>query len=225
MQGLSNVVGYDSLNEPSSGFIGQTDLNTRTINPLKLGAMPTIYQSMLLASGIPQDVDFYKIGLAGFVKTGKKIINPEGKSIWLPGYEDIWKHHGVWGIGPDGNPGLSQPDYFTHVGNHPVDFSEDYFKPFVRQYAEKIRAVDPAAMIFVEEIPDEANLVWTDNDPERIVHAAHWYDNMTLVKKSFVPWFSVDVRTMKIILGKTRVRDNFASQIAELKRKCRHQDE
>ncbi len=215
---LSNVVGYDTLNEPSSGFIGQTDLHTRTINPMKLGAMPTLYQSMQLASGTPQEVDFYKIGLAGFVKTGRKTINSEGKSIWLPGYEDIWKQHGVWDIGLDGKPVLLQPDYFSHVGAHPVDFNEDYFKPFVQRYTEKIRAIDPDAMIFIEEIPDEANLVWTDGDPDRIVHAAHWYDNMTLVKKSFVPWFSVDVRSMKIILGRSNVRKNFASQIADLKR-------
>ncbi len=215
---LPNVVGYDTLNEPSSGFVGQSDLHTQTINQLKLGATPSLFQSMLIASGIPQDVEFYKVGLTGFVKTGNRPLNPEGISIWSPGREDIWRQHQVWDLDASGKPILLQPHYFSERDNRPVNFSEDYFKPFVHRFTDAIRAIDPQALIFVEEIPDETNLVWSDRDPDQIVLAAHWYDNVTLVTKRFRPWFTIDVRTMKVVFGKKRVRANFVSQIADLKR-------
>jgi hypothetical protein len=52
------VLGYDSLNEPSSGYIGWKDLNSLN-GSVALDLSPTPYQSMLLAAGIPQEVDFW----------------------------------------------------------------------------------------------------------------------------------------------------------------------
>jgi hypothetical protein len=214
---LPNVVGYDTLNEPSCGFIGQGNLHTQTINQLKLGPTPTLYQSMLLASGISQDVDVYKIGLTGFVRSGITRLNSKAESLWLPEYPDIWLEHGVWGYDSQHQPVLLQPDYFSKRGEQSVHFNSDYFKPFVHKFAQAVRAIHPEALLFVEEIPDQIDLDWSDSDPDRIVLASHWYDNVTLVKKTFLPWFTVDVRSMKMVLGGKHVRQNFVSQIADLK--------
>jgi len=218
---LPNVVGYDTLNEPSCGFIGQGNLHTQTINPLKLGPTPTLYQSMLLASGISQNVEVYKLGFTGFVRSGTTRLNPKAESLWLPGYPDIWLDHGIWGYDSQHQPVLLQPDYFSRRGERTVHFNSDYFKPFIHKISSAVRSLQPEALLFVEEIPDQIDLDWSESDPDRIVLASHWYDNVTLVKKTFLPWFTVDVRSMKIVLGKENVRKNFVSQIGDLKTHAR----
>ena len=56
LQGLGNVAGYDTLNEPSNGWIGEPDLRKPAqAVPVLMDATPTIFQSMLLGSGVPQD--------------------------------------------------------------------------------------------------------------------------------------------------------------------------
>jgi hypothetical protein len=214
---LPNVIGYDTLNEPSCGLIGQPDLHTQTINPLKLGPMPTLLQSMALAAGIPQKVDVFKLGLTGFIRSGKTVLNPSGERLWLPHCPDIWQEHGIWGIDSANQPTALKPDYFSNRDGHPVHFNSDYFKPFVRDFEKAVRSEHENALIFVEEIPDQIDLEWSDTDPDRIVLASHWYDNLTLVKKTFLPWFTVDVRSMKVVLGRKNVKRNFASQINDLK--------
>ncbi len=53
---LPNVIGYDSLNEPGSGYIGVADLTAVPSGLLRLGAMPTPFQGMLAGSGYPHQV-------------------------------------------------------------------------------------------------------------------------------------------------------------------------
>ena len=55
---LPNVVGFDSFNEPSTGYIGVKDL-TRHINILRTDDAPTPFESMLLGAGLPRKIDVY----------------------------------------------------------------------------------------------------------------------------------------------------------------------
>jgi len=68
LKGMSHVIGYDTLNEPSDGWIGLEDLQMQDTSR-QLGESPTPYQSMLLGDGKAQEVDFYAIvgsaGMAG----------------------------------------------------------------------------------------------------------------------------------------------------------------
>jgi hypothetical protein len=210
---LPNVVGFDTLNEPSAGLIGQPSLYGRTINPLMRGAMPTFFQSMLLAAGYEQQIQAYRVGNFGFVKDGLRTLNPGHESIWLPGHEDIWKSRGLWAVQEDGVPVVKKDDYFARVNGRPVDFNRDYFKPFANRFAREIRSICPAAIIFLEEVPNERGLEWTAEDVGDVVCAGHWYDNLTLIKKTFVNWFTIDVNSMKLVFGKRGVRENFSSQI------------
>ena len=161
LRDLPNVVGYDLLNEPSNGFIGEKDINQRAQALQMLnGDSPTMFQSMLLGSGYPQMVDVYGIGLNGIKKKNSRLVNPKGESAWLPGYEDIWKRHGVWGLDSDGQPVIHKADYFSVVNGRAVNFYEDYFKPFVNRYAREIRTVAPESIIFVEGLSTSDELTW-----------------------------------------------------------------
>jgi len=221
LKDLPNVVGYDTLNEPSNGFIGETDISQRSQGiPAFIGESPTIFQSMLLGAGYSQTVDVFSIGLTGLRKTGVKLVNPQRETAWLPDREDIWKQHGVWGLELNGEPAILKADYFSRVNGRVVNFDEQYFKPFANRYAREIRSILPAAVIFVESVPSQGGLTWGMEDAANIVHAPHWYDDVTLVRKSFSNWMTVDTHTMKLILGAQRVRQCFVDQIARILRQA-----
>lgn len=223
LRGLPNVAGYDTLNEPASGWIGEPDLNLPAQSmPAMLNATPTILQSMLLGAGIPQQVDFYELGLASFIKKGQVLLNPQAQPVWREGAMDIWREHGVWELDSAGQPRLLKPDYFTRVDGRAINFDTDYFKPFANRYAREIRSIAPEALIFVESVPSFTHLHWGQEDAANIVHAPHWYDAVTLLKKVFVPWFTVDADTRRLVLGAKNVRRNFAEQLA---RSLRQSDE
>ena len=136
---LPNVVGFDSFNEPSTGYIGVKDL-TRHINILRTDAAPTPFESMLLGAGFSRKIDVYEMSLIGPRKRGQRLINPQGVSAWQDDRECIWKQHGVWDVDANGNPRLLKPDYFTHLNGRTVDPTDDYLRPFIRRFAREIRS-------------------------------------------------------------------------------------
>jgi hypothetical protein len=215
---LPNVVGYGTLNEPAAGYIGAPNVTGQAASPLRRGAAPTIFQSMLLGAGLPQRVDFYDLGPVGFVKQRPRLVNPQGVRAWLPGAADIWQQHGVWALAPGGQPELRQPEYFSQVAGRPVNFYRDYFKPFANRFARELRTIAPQALIFVEGIPDNTGLDWGPEDAPNVVHAAHWYDGPTLMLKSFRDWYTVDQRNMRLVVGRGRVRACQADQVADILR-------
>ncbi|MBN1536421.1 MAG: cellulase family glycosylhydrolase [Anaerolineales bacterium] len=218
LKGLSNVVGYDTLNEPALGYIGIPDLNTNP-GPLRIGDYPTYYQSMLLGSGLPQEVGVWKFAIPAPRQTGTRILNPDGVSAWLPGCACIWKQHGVWAVNAKGEPVLLKPDYFHKLNGKEVDFNRDYFRPFANRFAAAIREIDPQSLIFVETAPEYPLPVWQPGDVENIVSAAHWYDVMTLLSKKLYSWLGIDIHTQKLVVGKGAVRKSFARQIEHWKHK------
>ncbi|HSD83243.1 MAG TPA: cellulase family glycosylhydrolase, partial [Anaerolineae bacterium] len=71
---LPNVVGFDSFNEPSTGYIGVKDL-ARHINILRAGDAPTPFESMLLGAGFSRQIDVYDMSLIGPRKRGQRLVN------------------------------------------------------------------------------------------------------------------------------------------------------
>lgn len=60
------VIGWESMNEPSEGFIGFADLNYfPPEQSLKRESAPTPIQSLRLGSGIPQTVDYWTFTSVG----------------------------------------------------------------------------------------------------------------------------------------------------------------
>ncbi|GAB4473852.1 MAG: cellulase family glycosylhydrolase [Anaerolineae bacterium] len=215
LKDFDHVVGFDTMNEPSVGFIGWEDL-TRTGGRVKMGEMPSPLQAMALGSGIPQEVEFWEIGLAGARLTGTRRIDPGGVTAWQAGVTPIWQQHGVWKVGEDGQPVLLQPDYFTRVNSRRVDFAEMYFKPFALRYTQAIREIDPDAIIFIESDTAHPPPSWGPADPPRVVHAPHWYDGAVLFMNDFSPVLAADSRTSGPIIGlPRRIHASFVEQIGD----------
>ena len=222
LKGLSNVVGYDTMNEPDRGMIGRTFSSK---GPYPKGISPTMWQAIQLGAGFPQEVDVLEFGITGVRRVGRQRVNPGGISAWLEGRQDVWRQNGVWDLDAAGRPQLLVPDYFTQREGREVNFHRDYLQPFINRFTGSIRMVDENAIIFVEGAPMETGeeTGWGAGKAEKIVHAAHWYDVITLTRKNFTPWFNVDYRTSRPLIGSNRVLQAFISQLADIQEVSRSQ--
>ncbi|KAJ3271920.1 hypothetical protein HK104_004602, partial [Borealophlyctis nickersoniae] len=229
------VVGYDTLNEPGFGWVGCSDLSILdSRQELRKGLTPTPHQAMMLGEGLPCDVEVWDFGSFGPKKVGVERVDPNGVSAWTPESGGcIWARHGVW----DKKTGeLLQKDYFTRnpKTSDPVDFLADFWKPFVRRFTHKLRAVQPQAIIFVEPPVNEFPPGWdeTAGDPGgRLCYAPHFYDGLTLISKHFTSWFAVDyVNYLRgkyshvcfaVKFGLSGVKSAFSMQLATLQEEGR----
>ncbi len=211
-----HVIGYDSLNEPSNGWIGHPDLRENH-GQLKLGEMPTPWQSILLGDGRQQEVEIWKIRMLGLRLTDWKMINEKEIRAWQKGTECLWKQHGVWTTDDKNNPVLINPYYFSEVNGEKVDFSNHYLKPFINRFSTAVRKIDEDACIFIEGVPELKLPDWNDQDSQMIVNATHWYDGFTLLTKNFNPNYTMDTDHMKLIFGKKNVKKVFYHQLKNIK--------
>ena len=216
LKGLPNVIGYDTLNEPGTGYIGCADL-IAPMGDLRIGDAPSPYQSMLLGEGFPQKVGVWELRTMGPKQVRTSMLNLKGERAWLPGHECIWKQRGIWEIASGGKPRLLRPDYFRQINGHTVDFNRDYFCPFVNRYAPAIRSIDPQALIFVGTQPNHPLSEWEGKDVDNMVSAPHWYDALVLLMKDFKPWLGIDPRKKRLVLGPWSIRKSYARQIHDLK--------
>lgn len=216
LRGLDCVIGYDVFNEPQRGYIGFDDLR-ESFHILKNGAVPTPWQSILLGSGYPQRVQVSTLGLFGFPAMRSVVLNREKMSAWLPGKNCVWRENGVWDVDAGGKPLLLRPDHFSNLRGRSVDFSRDYLVPFTRRFAETIHSVDANALIFMENEVEDRSPLWSGAADHSVVYAPHWYDGSTLMLKQFIPWLGADMRSMKPVLGRKKIRQSCAAQLKILK--------
>jgi hypothetical protein len=219
LKDLPNVVGYGTMNEPAPGYIGQPDLRRWDASlALRLRESPTPFQGMLLGSGYAQKVDVYAWRLAGFRRIGRSRVNSTGQQVWVGGTPGVWQSNGVWRKDAMGTPVLLRPAHFAAVEGVPVDFANDFLRPFANEFAREIRQVDPGAIIFVEGVPTDEPLRWGPDDAPNIVHAGHWYDGLTLGLHRFLPFVAADTRRGKFVIGRRRAQRSRVHQLAFLRR-------
>ncbi len=216
LKGMTHIAGYDTLNEPSAGYIGVDDLNQFHLRT-RWGQCPTAFQSMVLGDGNSVLVEKWKLGLTGMRFNGKQQLNKERERAWQEGRDCIWRQHGVWDYDNSGEPILLCPDYFSKRAGKDVNFAQDYLRPFIERYTEVIRSVHENAFIFIESDPHGKMPFWQENQPANLVNATHWYDNVTLVLKNHFPFFTLNIETEKPVFGRRNVIRTFTKQIAKIK--------
>jgi hypothetical protein len=207
------IIGWGTMNEPHPGFIGYHDLTGLENYAVALGPMPSPLEAMAAASGHPVSAPVYTTGIGGRRITGHRIINAGGVSLFKEGFTCPWKRAGVW-TDEGGAPRLLRGDHFARFRDRPVRFVDDFLKPFMIRFIERMREVNEGTFIFIEGIPHGDHPRWTAEDPAGVVNAFHWYDGPTLFTKSFRPWLSFRTDTEKVILGRKKVAACFTDQLA-----------
>ncbi|MFZ5942204.1 MAG: cellulase family glycosylhydrolase [Bacteroidota bacterium] len=213
LRGLPNVIGFELMNEPSAGYVGLEDL-TRPWDTEIVGDAPSPWQSILAGEGIPQRVKRYRVGAVSLVGDGERVLNPDGVSLWKDG-DGIWIRDGVGERSADGTVILKDTAYFSHVNGKKVNFNMMYYRPFALKYAAAIRAVDPDWIIMVDNVlsPYPGELPEMKYYSEvKWVNGSHWYDDVTLVKKQYIPFIGLYGR--ELVLGKGKVEKAFEKTLA-----------
>jgi hypothetical protein len=214
LKDLPNVIGFDTLNESSAGYIGLSNLDT--LGLLRLGAMPTYFQGMAAGDGNSVDVSVWEFDY-GFKEVKKEQLNPSHAKAWKEGATDIWQHQGVWGYDYSEKPVVLKQNYFSQSHGRAVDFSNDYWKPFALRYAKALHDIDAHWIIFAEPALFTKLPKLSQEEATNFANAGHWYDGVTLVTKEFMSWVNADVETTKPILGKKHIREYFNRHMAKLK--------
>jgi hypothetical protein len=212
------IIGWGTMNEPHPGFIGYRNLEGLENYPVALGPLPSPLQAMAAASGHTVPVPVYSTGILGERITGHETINPQGLSLFKEGFSCPWKQAGVW-TDLGGEPRILRKDHFALFQGRPAQFAEDFLKPFMIRFTERMRDADEKTIIFIEGLPagsgGAVHPTWTKEEPAGMVNAFHWYDGPTLFTKSFRPWLSFRTDTRKIILGRRKVAAYFAEQLTQ----------
>ncbi len=213
------IIGFDTLNEPEQGWIEKSVDGSSEDYSQELGYKFTPIDAMLTASGFSRAIGYNEIKRFGIKETRKDELNPEKISVWLEGYEDLWRKKGIWGLDDNGGPIILKNDYFIRVKGKKIDFYRDYLSPFITKYTEAIRSVIPDSIIFFEG-PSERMMKEDKFNfivPKNAVNAAHWYDVATLGKKQAMLKGNFDRRTGKIVVGKKNIQKMFISQLKTIK--------
>jgi aryl-phospho-beta-D-glucosidase BglC (GH1 family) len=229
LQGMPNVIGFEYINEPASGYIGLEDL-TAPFTQALFGDTPTPAQGMFLAAGYPQTVTTAYVGLLDIEQGEPRLLNSEQAVAWVDNKTGaatagVWQQHGVWGLDQQGRPAIKKPHYFSQINGRPVDFSSDYLKPAIEQYKARIRAVDADWTLFVSPslFPNYTPLpVWDLDERDNMVNAKHWYDDVTLAKKQFMPYVGLNTETNELQFGVKKVREFIEKMLGESQQETQH---
>lgn len=216
LDGLPNVLGFELMNEPSAGYIGIEDL-TQAYHTEIVGDAPTPWQAILAGEGIPQTIDRFRVGAVALKYDGKKVLNPNKVSAWKNGLPGIWIQNGLGEKGPDGNYRLTDPGYFNHVDGQKIDFNSRYYIPFALKYAQTIRSINPNWIIVVDNVlfPYPHQLPDLKEIPGiSWVNGSHWYDDVTLVKKKYMPYLGF--YKGKLVFGTHNVQRAYEKTMADM---------
>jgi hypothetical protein len=80
--------------------------------------------------------------------------------------------------------------------------------------------VDKGAMIFMETVPNTHSPEYKPGELTNTVYAVHWYDDMVLVLKRYLPWLGYDTLTDTIAIGAKKIRKVFAGTHALVKQEA-----
>ncbi|MBI1261339.1 MAG: cellulase family glycosylhydrolase [Rhizobiales bacterium] len=225
LKDLPNVIGFDSLNEPGSGYVG-VPLSYRHLGRSDVKALParpglawSPLDGLAVAQGLPRaipdlqiDPEKLRVDVAD-----TPVINPDGVSIWRAGAKCPFEKAGAYRRA-GGELEVLDENFFSSRGNQTFDMDRDFMGPFFANVAARIREVNADWLLFAELDPGAGFAHGFPKDtPERTVNASHWYDIVTLVTKSFgfPQWYNPF--TGKTLEGAEAIEEAYTRQLAGIK--------
>ena len=211
---MDHVLGFDTLNEPSLGWIGKplsrrhTERTPEHPEPVSPGPAWSVLDGLLVAQGQTRTIPEFAFDAASrSVKLVRNAPVNEGQMrIWKDGASDPFVDAYTDGL---------QEDYFTHVKGRAVEPEADFMVPFFNNVAKAIRAVRPDWLVFAEMDPFKTfgGATFPPGCPPDMVNASHWYDVVTLVTKTFQFPNSVNPYSGKVLEGADAIRRSYVNQL------------
>jgi hypothetical protein len=224
---LDNVVGFDTLNEPVTGWIGRP-MTYRHVaptieNPLRprLGLAMSPIDCLLAARGVPIEAPLVvRDPVTGALSAPTtRIVNPGHVSIWRDGVECPFERAGAYRL--DSNRAVDvQDDFFQKFKGKVLVASEDAYAPLFHKVAVVTRARQREWGVFAEIEPYAATSGegFPAQMPERSVNASHWYDYSTLYTKRFQPDAAYDFATGQTTYGREALKQVYCEQLLRIAR-------
>jgi hypothetical protein len=226
VKGMPHVLGFDTLNEPSDGWIGH-EMSYRHVersaehpSPVRPGPAWSPIDGLLVARGLPRTIpelafDPAKMRVA---VVGEKQVNAERVSIWRDGVECPFEKAGAYRLTGNGHEVLRE-DFFQAARGRPIDADHDGMAPFFRRVAAEVRKIDNDWLIFAELDPFKGftGEGFPKGTPERTVNASHWYDIVTLATKNFMFPVAINPFNMKTMNGAGEIEASYAAALGRIK--------
>lgn len=223
---LPNVLGFDTLNEPGTGYIGDpmsyVHLGPSEIRPrpARPGPAWSPLDGLAVARGFSRTVPHLAFSLEQMktVPVREETVNPDGVSIWADGARDPFEQAGAYRIA-NGEIDVLREDFFERVGNRKVDLEEDYMAPFFNRVADTVREENADWLIFAELDPATGLFGggFPDATPARSVNASHWYDIVTLATKTFNYPTAVNPFSGRVLEGRDAIAGHYKKQLGRIK--------
>lgn len=224
---MPHVIGFDSLNEPGLGWLGQglspamVNGQRQNIGPPMPGVMWSALDALAVAAGLPVNLPVRADNFDANAEVTWQTVNPAGIRIWRDGADCPFAKAGIYTIedsleGPRAKA-LNELA-FSHFQGRAVDIAEDVFSPFYHRVASTIRAIAPHWLLMAEMDPLGAmtGRCFPASMPAQSVNASHWYDVTLLVKKQFDSSLSVDLLTGERSSGLAEIGARFKRQLGSV---------
>jgi hypothetical protein len=212
------IAGWGAMNEPHYGFIGHRDLRQAENPMVPVGQRPSPWDTIRAAAGFAVDVPVFSAISMGRRANHYETLNAQKRPLFKEGYECPWKQAGVWS-GEGGEPRLVRSDHFAEYSGRQADFVNDFLKPFIIRFIERMKEADERALFFIEGMPHSTRAAchpaWKKEDPPNTVNAFHWYDGFALFTKTIRPWFTIDPEEVRFILGRKKTAAYFTECLAK----------
>ncbi|WP_039048916.1 glycoside hydrolase family 5 protein [Comamonas thiooxydans] len=206
---LPHVIGFDVLNEPGLGWLGQP-LSTWAGPPIPGPALSPL-AALAVARGKPTEVPVIPMGTM-------RLLNAAGRSIWRDGAECPFERAGIYRV-EDGELIPLAEQAFQTYGGRALDITEDVFAPFFTEAAARVRRHREDWLLMAEMDPfgTLTGRHFPARMPEQSVNASHWYDLALLLTKTFDPRVSVDPLTGERTEGPAALCERYVRQLGRLK--------
>lgn len=152
LKDCGNVIGMGIMNEPSCGYIGISDLDNYIEPSVAEGVICTPFAGMKAASGIVSTFNHFEKKHSSLNIKKSLVVNDKRNTGEKAIEKCPWREAGVWHE-ENGNPVLDRPDYFYMRQGSPVDFTEDYLRPFQQIFMEALQKKHPEYIFFTECCP------------------------------------------------------------------------
>jgi hypothetical protein len=223
---MPHVLGFDTLNEPSTGWIGKAmsyrhlERNAEHPEPARPGPAWSPFDGLLVARGVTRKIPELAFDPAQMKVTvrGENEVNGKRVSIWREGKTCPFAEAGAYRLtGTSGT--VLREDFFQVVDGKKIDSERDAMLPFYRRVAELTRSINPDWLVFTESDPFRSFMGegMPKGMPERMVNASHWYDIVTLSTKTFMYPTAINPFSGRTLNGAKEIEDSYAHQLGRIK--------